>query len=113
MTDFELENLQGDRRHLADMLPPGWHYDEDTGAIMRDVIHRMGRRCHNWDYSGRATYLITLVLADRTKPLLGTLAGDAPDEAAIALSPPPPLARWHSSARKTFLYFILDGQGKI
>ena len=24
------------------MLPPGWHYDDDTGALMRDVVHRMG-----------------------------------------------------------------------
>ena len=75
------------RRANGESLPPGWHYDEDTGTIMRDVIHRMGRRCRNWDYSGRAVYLITMVLADRAKPLLGTLAGDAPELATIALSP--------------------------
>lgn len=75
------------RRANGESLPSGWHYDEDTGTIMRDVIHRMGRRCRNWDYSGRAVYLITMVLADRAKPLLGTLVGDAPELAAIALSP--------------------------
>ena len=49
---------------------------------MRDVIHRMGRRCRKWDYHGRGTYLITMVLADRSKPILGQLTG-----ARIALSP--------------------------
>ena len=51
-------------------LPPGWHYDEDTGAIMRDVIHRMGRRCYNCDYSGRAIYMITICLKERGRPVL-------------------------------------------
>jgi len=49
---------------MADNLPiapPGWHYDEDTGALIRDVIHRMGRRCHNWDYCGKGVYQITIV----------------------------------------------------
>ncbi len=54
---------------------------------MRDVIHRMGRRCRNWDYHGRGTYLITMVLADRSKPIFGQLTGANPDAAAIALSP--------------------------
>lgn len=27
----------------SQVLPPGWHVDEDTGAWVRDVIHRMGR----------------------------------------------------------------------
>lgn len=75
------------RRANGEELPPGWHYDEDTGAIMRDVIHRMGRRCRKWDYHGRGTYLITMVLADRSKPILGRLTGASPDAAAIALSP--------------------------
>lgn len=50
--------------------PPGWHYDEDTGALMRDVIHRMGRRCRDWDYGGRAIYLITICLKERGRPIL-------------------------------------------
>ena len=67
-------------------LPPGWHYDEDTGAIMRDVIHRMGRRCFNWDYCGKGVYMVTMTLADRSKPLFGRLVGECPETAAIELS---------------------------
>lgn len=59
-------------------LPPGWHVDPDSGAWMRDTIHHMGRRCRNWDYCGTGTYLITLVLNDRTKPLFGRIAEDRP-----------------------------------
>ena len=53
--------------------PPGWHVDEDTGAWMRDVIHRMGRRCRNWDYCGKGTYQITITLDDRKSCALGRL----------------------------------------
>lgn len=60
-------------------MPSGWHEDPDTGAWMRDTIHRMGRRCRNWDYKGPATYLITLVLNDRSKPIFGRLADDRPE----------------------------------
>lgn len=67
-------------------LPPGWHYDEDTGAIMRDVIHRMGRRCFNWDYCGKGAYLVTMTLADRSKPLFGRLVGESAETAAIELT---------------------------
>ena len=67
-------------------LPPGWHYDEDTGAIMRDVIHRMGRRCFKWDYYGKGVYMITMTLADRSKHLFGRLVGDSAETAAIELS---------------------------
>lgn len=56
---------------MSPMFPPGWHYDEDTGALMRDVIHRMGRRCRNWDYCGKGTYQITMTLADRKSCALG------------------------------------------
>ena len=58
----------------ADM-PPGWHMDPDTGFWLRDTIHHMGRRCLKWDYRGTACYLITLVLRDRSRPLLGKLHG--------------------------------------
>lgn len=64
---------------LATTPPPGWHIDPDTGAWMRDTIHHMGRRCRNWDYCGLGTYLITLVLNDRSRPLLGWLAEDRPE----------------------------------
>ena len=43
----------------ADRDPPGWRYDEDTGAMVRDVIHRMGRRCRKWNYRGEGVYQIT------------------------------------------------------
>ena len=59
-------------------LPPDWHYDEDTGAIMRDVIHRMGRRCHNWDYSARAIYMITICLKERGRSVLAAWPSDPP-----------------------------------
>ena len=67
-------------------LPPGWHYDEDTGAIMRDVIHRMGRRCFNWDYCGKGVYMVTMTLTDRPKPPFGRLVGESPETAAIELT---------------------------
>ena len=56
--------------------PPRWCVDPDTGAWMRDTIHSMARRCRNWDYCGIGTYLITMVLNDRSKPLFGWLAED-------------------------------------
>jgi hypothetical protein len=65
----------------------GWHIDETTGALMRDVIHRMGRRAFRWDYCGKGAYLITMTLADRSRPLFGQLVGDSAEAAAIELSP--------------------------
>ena len=75
-----------DSQQEKGILPPGWHYDEDTGAIMRDVIHRMGRRCSAWDYCCRAAYLVTLTLADRSRPLFGRLVGQSAETAAIELT---------------------------
>ncbi|MCR5751298.1 MAG: hypothetical protein K6G91_04990 [Kiritimatiellae bacterium] len=66
--------------------PPGWHYDDDTGALMRDVIHRMGRRCRNWDYCGKGVYLITITLADRRSRALGRLCHDNARGAFVAMS---------------------------
>ena len=40
---------------------------------MRDVVHGMARRCRNWNYCGTGAYLITLVLNDRSHPVLGRL----------------------------------------
>ena len=56
--------------------PKGWHVDEDTGALVRDTIHRMGCRCRNWDYCGLGAYQITMVLADRRAALFGALRHD-------------------------------------
>lgn len=53
----------------------------------RETIHRMTRRCDGWDYRQRAIYQVTLVQADRARPLLGRLAIDdpkAPPEAVTA-----------------------------
>lgn len=50
-----------------------WHVDPETGPWRRDTIHCMLRRCRNWDYCGTGVYLITLVLNDRSRPLLGRL----------------------------------------
>ena len=58
-----------------------WVRDE-SGALRRETIHRMGRRCRNWDYRCDAVYLITLVLADRSRPVLGRLVIDEPKELA-------------------------------
>ena len=66
--------------------PPGWHVDEDTGAWMRDVIHRMGRRCRNWDYCGKGAYQITIALADRKSCALGRLRYEEGRGAFVELS---------------------------
>ena len=63
-----------------------WHYDEELGAWIRNTIHQMGRRCHNWDYSGLGAYLITLTQKNRRIPLLGQLAGTCAADAHIALT---------------------------
>lgn len=68
------------------VAPPGWHYDEDTGAWMRDVIHRMGRRCRNWDYCGKGAYQITITLADRKSRALGRLRYEEGRGAFVGLS---------------------------
>ena len=39
-------------------------------GIREDVIHRMGRRCREWDYSARAIYLVTVCLKERGRPVL-------------------------------------------
>ena len=63
-----------------------WHYDEELGAWIRNTIHQMGRRCHNWDYSGLGAYMITLTQANRRIPLLGQLAGTRATDARIVLT---------------------------
>lgn len=44
----------------------------------RETVHRMTRRCDGWDYRQRAIYQVTLVQADRARPLLGRLVIDDP-----------------------------------
>ena len=53
----------------------------------RETVHRMTRRCDGWDYRQQAIYQVTLVQADRARPLLGRLVIDdpkAPPEAVTA-----------------------------
>ena len=50
--------------------------DEQQSAVRQEVKHHMGRRCFNWDYSSRCIYMITIVLADRSRPVLGRLVGE-------------------------------------
>ncbi|MCQ2394445.1 MAG: hypothetical protein MJ249_09175 [Kiritimatiellae bacterium] len=66
--------------------PSGWHVDEDTGTWMRDVIHRMGRRCRNWDYCGKGAYQITITLADCKSCALGWLRYEEGRGAFVELS---------------------------
>jgi len=64
-------------------LPPGWTQTE-SGALRRETIHHMGRRCRNWDYCGRGAYMVTMVLNDRRSRAFGRLCGPPGD---IELSP--------------------------
>ena len=68
------QGTQGEGREAP---PPGWVLDEE-GRLRRETIHRMTRRCLNWDYRGRGTYLITIVLNDRSRPVLGRVVGNPP-----------------------------------
>lgn len=47
---------------------PGWVQTED-GVWRRETIHRMGRRLPGWDYRRPGIYMITIVLADRQRPV--------------------------------------------
>ncbi len=42
-------------------------------VIRRETIHRMTRRRNGWDYRAPGRYMVTLTLADRSSPWLGTL----------------------------------------
>ena len=50
--------------------------DEQKRAVRHELKHHMGRRCFNWDYSSRCIYMITITLADRSRPILGRLVGE-------------------------------------
>ena len=54
-------------------------------AARQETRHRMGRRCFAWDYASRCIYLITVTLADRSRPTLGKLVC-AGEEWAVAPS---------------------------
>ena len=40
------------------------------GEMQQDVIHHMGRRCRDWNYGGRAIYMITVNLKERGRSVL-------------------------------------------
>lgn len=50
-----------------------------TSVHLRPTIHSMLWRCRNWNYRGTWCYMITLVLNDRSRPVLGRLAADRPE----------------------------------
>ena len=62
-----------------------------VGSSRRETIHRMTRRCQNWDYRAQAIYQITIVQEDRRKPLLGRLeilhSGTMPEEVEARVVP--------------------------
>ena len=43
---------------------------KELGEVRRDIIHHMGRRCRDWDYGGRAIYMITINLKERGRPVM-------------------------------------------
>ena len=53
--------------------------------------HSMLRRCFQWDYTSPCIYMITLTLADRSKPLLGRVVVDSqghnPEDVRAHLAP--------------------------
>ena len=59
------------------------------GAVMKATVHRMGRRCRDWDYSRRRIYMITIVLDDawRARGPLGHLVRDADGAWRVEPSP--------------------------
>ena len=50
--------------------------DAQKNGVRQPVKHHMGRRCFNWDYTSRCIYMITITLADRSRPILGRLVGE-------------------------------------
>ena len=51
------------------------------GEVRRDIIHHMGRRCRDWDYGGRAIYMITINLKERGRPVMAEWARSLDDSA--------------------------------
>ena len=54
-----------------------------VAKFRRPIVHRMGRRCHNWDYKGRGVYLITIAAAKRGRGVWGRVGRN---EAASGLA---------------------------
>ena len=58
--------------------------DNQTNPFRQEVKHHMGRRCFGWDYRSRCIYMITITLADRSKPILGQLICEGDSWAVVA-----------------------------
>ncbi len=61
------------------------YYQDEQGRWRLPVKHHMGRRRSDWHYNWTGLYMITLTLADRSRPILGRLVGESGD-AQIVLS---------------------------
>ena len=55
--------------------------------VRRDIIHHMGRRCRDWDYGGRAIYMITINLKERGRPVMAEWPRASPETARLCASP--------------------------
>lgn len=84
---------------------PGWIIDE-TGALRRETLHHMGRRCRNWDYRGRGTYLITIAAAERGRGKWGQVVAEP-------ASGPAPTARQAVCAEPLAARFMPNALGQI
>ncbi len=51
-------------------------YRDGEGRWREETKHRMGRRRAGWHYAWKGLYMVTLVLADRSRPILGRLVGE-------------------------------------
>ena len=60
---------------MSKTLEPQSMTADPNNTVRRETNHHMGRRCFEWDYSSRCIYMITVELADRSKPVLGQLVG--------------------------------------
>ena len=56
---------------------------KELGEVRRDIIHHMGRRCRDWDYGGRAIYMITINLKERGRPVMAEWPRASPETAKI------------------------------
>ena len=51
--------------------------------VRRDIIHHMGRRCRDWDYGGRAIYMITINLKERGRPVMAEWPRASPEKPKV------------------------------
>ena len=52
-------------------VSPGVGVSSLATKFYRPIVHRMGRRCRNWDYKGRGVYLITIAAVSRGRGVWG------------------------------------------